>query len=128
MSNRIPTAPQPWPETEIFWTAANENKFMLQRCPDTGKAFFYPRTYSPFTGASPCEWFQASGRGVIYSFSILPRAQPPYCIAYVTLDEGPRILTNIVTDDYESLRIGQSVQVTFVESTDGQKVPMFEPA
>ena len=58
---------------------------------------------------------------------MLPRAQPPYCIAYVELAEGPIMLTNILTDDFDSLRIGQPVRVQFVPSADGQRVPMFVP-
>ncbi|SEG75019.1 Zn-ribbon domain-containing OB-fold protein [Marinobacterium lutimaris] len=128
MESRIPASPQPWPETERFWEAANQGRFMLQRCCDTGKAFFYPRAHSPFTGRNHCEWFEASGRGTLYSFSVLPRAKPPYCIAYVELEEGPIILTNIVGADFDRLEIGQPVKVTFVDSENGQKVPMFSPA
>lgn len=127
METRIPPSPQPWPETQDFWSAANEGRLLLKRCTTTGKAFHYPRAHSPFNGSAETEWFQASGDGVIYSYSVLPRAQPPYCIAYVKLEEGPIILTNVVTDDFDSLRIGQPVTVTFVASENGQKVPMFVP-
>lgn len=127
MESRTPASPQPWPETEAFWTAANEGRLLLKRCRETGKAFHYPRPFSPFNGSTDTEWFEASGLGTIYSFSVLPRAQPPYCIAYVTLTEGPTVLTNVVTQDFDSLAIGQAVQVTFVKSADGQMVPMFEP-
>jgi uncharacterized OB-fold protein len=124
--DRIPPSPQPWPETEPFWTAANDGRLLLKRCRDTGRAFFYPRDHSPFTGGDT-EWIEASGHGVIYSFSVLARAQPPYCLAYVTLAEGPIVLTNLITADFDSLYIGQPVTVTFVASQNGQKVPMFTP-
>lgn len=127
MEERIPLSPQIWPETAPYWAAANEGQLLLSRCLDTGRAYHYPRPHSPFTGSANTEWIQASGKGTVYSFSVLPRAQPPYCIAYVELAEGPIMLSNLLTDDFASLRIGQQVQVRFVASADGQRVPMFEP-
>ncbi|NQD58773.1 hypothetical protein HP546_25870 [Pseudomonas sp. CM25] len=127
METRIPAAPTPWPETEKFWAAAAEHKLLLKRCLVTNKAFFYPRNHSPFSGSPETEWFEASGKGTIYSYSILPKASPPYCIAYVELDEGPKVLTNIVTDKFENLEIGMAVTVTFVPSESGQLIPMFRP-
>ncbi|SBS29187.1 hypothetical protein MSP8887_01019 [Marinomonas spartinae] len=127
MSHRIPTSPQPWPETQTFWQAANEDKLMIQSCLDTGKAFFYPREHSPFSGRNHCEWFEASGKGVLYSYSVMTRATPAYCIAYVELEEGPIILTNLVADDFNQIKIGQSVTVVFIASENGQKVPVFTP-
>ena len=127
METRIPASPEPWPETEPFWAAANEGCLLLKRCRTTGKAFHYPRAHSPFTGQNDTEWFEASGEGTIYSYSVLPRAQPPYCIAYVTLAEGPTILTNVLAEDFDRLRIGLPVRVAFVPSENGQRVPMFVP-
>lgn len=127
MDPRKPVSPQPWPETAVFWEAANQNRLLLRRCLSTGKAYYYPRNHSPFTGRDNTEWMEASGEGVLYSFSVMPRAQPPYCIAYVVLAEGPIMLTNVLTDDFDSLRIGQPLRVRFEPSQDGQLVPMFEP-
>lgn len=127
MDIRTPPAPQPWPETAAYWAAANEGRLLLRRCLDTGRAYHYPRPHSPFTGSANTEWFEASGRGRIYSFSVLPRAEPPYCIAYVELDEGPVLLTNLLAEDFGALRVGQPVRVRFVPSADGQRVPMFTP-
>ena len=126
MENRTPTSPTPWPETQKFWAAAAEKRLLLKRCLVTNKAFFYPRNHSPFSGTPETEWFEASGKGTIYSFSVLPRATPPYCIAYVELLEGPKILTNVIADDFEKLEIGLPVTVTFVPSENGQLVPMFK--
>lgn len=126
MEMRTPASPKPWPETEPFWAAANDRCLLLKRCLQTGKAYYYPRVHSPFTGGDT-EWIESNGKGHIYSFSVLPRAQPPYCIAYVTLSEGPTLLTNVLTDDFDSLSIGQSVHVEFVQSDNGQLVPMFVP-
>lgn len=125
MDTRIPTSPQPWPETQEFWDNIRERRLMLQRCKATGKVFFYPRSQSPFTGQQDTEWVQASGKGKIYSFSVLPRAKPAYCLAYVTLAEGPTILSNIITANFDAIHIGQAVHLTFVESENGQLIPMF---
>lgn len=127
MQDRIPPSPQIWPETAAYWDAANEGRLLLRRCLDTGRAYHYPRPHSPFTGSDHTEWMQASGKGTVYSLSVLPRAQPPYCIAYVELAEGPIMLSNLLADDLAGLRIGQPVQVRFVASANGQMVPMFEP-
>jgi len=127
MNERTIPSPQPWPETRQYWDAANDGILLLKRCLDTGKVFHYPRAHSPFTGSANTEWCEVSGEGTIYSYSVLNRADPPYCIAYVTLAEGPTVLTNVVTDDFDSLRIGQPVRVEFVASENGQKVPVFRP-
>ncbi len=114
-------------ETAPFFEAAGRGVLMLKRCLETGKAFHYPRDHSPFTGG-PTEWFEATGKGTIYSCSVARRADPPYCIAYVTLDEGPIILSNILADDLSSVSIGQRVAAVFPEGPDGRKMPFFVPA
>ncbi|SVC52561.1 uncharacterized protein METZ01_LOCUS305415, partial [marine metagenome] len=75
-------------EYEEFWTNVNEGKLLLPRCKDTDQLFWYPRKISPFTLSGNIEWVQASGKGVIYTFSVMRRAEPEYVIAYVRLDEG----------------------------------------
>lgn len=107
-----------------FWEAATDGKLLLKRCVDTGKCFYYPRELSPFTGGET-EWVEASGRGTIYSCSVSYRAQPPYCIAYVQLDEGPLMLTNIVAEPLEQIAIGQRVKVVFREDSNGRHLPFF---
>jgi hypothetical protein len=71
---------------------------------------------------------ESAGKGAIYSLSTMRRgAGAPFTLAYVTLDEGPAVLTNIATDDHDALRIGQRVAVNFVPSDGGPPVPMFMP-
>ena len=121
-------APQPNTETQAYWDAAKDGKLLIQKCNDTGKLFCYPRARSPFTLSDNVDWVEAKGTGKIYSFSVMKRAKIPYAIAYVTLDEGVTMMTNIVDTDLDSLAIGQTVKVTFKPTEDGPPVPMFTPA
>lgn len=123
---KIP-APTPSPETEAFWNAAQEGKLLLRKCLACGEVHYYPRTICPFCFSDRTEWRPASGRGTLYSFSIMRRAPEPYCIAYVTLEEGPTMMTNIVGCDFDKLHIGQKLRVVFVPSDGGPPVPMFTP-
>jgi uncharacterized protein len=97
-------------------------------CAACGKAHWYPRAVCPFCDSEKIEWRPASGRGTIYTFSVMRRVKEPYAIAHVTLAEGPTMLTNIVDCDLDRLRIGQAVALVFKESENGQPVPMFAPA
>ena len=123
----MPPAPEVNEETAAYWDATNHGRLLLRRCKSTGKAFHPPRTLSPFTGLNDTDWIEASGRGVVYSFSVSSRQGPPHCIAYVTLQEGPTLLSCLVDCDPAAVFIGQPVHVVFVASSTGQRVPMFTP-
>jgi uncharacterized OB-fold protein len=125
---RIIPSPPISVEHDQYWAAANEGVLLLPRCQDTGKFFWYPRKISPFTLSQNVEWIPASGKGVIYTYSIMRRADPPYAIAYVTLEEGVTMMTNIVDCDFDAISIGQAVEVVFRDTEDDQKVPVFKPA
>jgi uncharacterized OB-fold protein len=71
------------------------------------------------------DWKQASGRGSIHSFSVVHRKDASYVIAYVTLEEGVTVFTNIVDSDAAAVAIGAPVEVVFEPSRTGQKVPVF---
>ncbi len=115
------------PETKPFWDGCNAGKLVLPRCKDTGKFIWYPRAISPFT-FGPVEWVEVSGKGKIYSLSVMKRGEAPYAMAYVTLDEGTTMMTNIVDCDLDSLEIGQTVSVKFVPTDGGPPMPFFTPA
>ena len=116
------------PETKPFFDGCAAGKLVLPRCKDTGKFIWYPRGISPFT-FGPVEWVEVSGKGTIYTFSVMQRADPPYAIAYVELAEGPRMMTNIVDCDLATLKIGQPVTLKFIQSEGGgPKLPFFAPA
>ena len=101
---------------------------MLRRCTACGKAHWYPRAICPHCMSDKTEWVEASGRGKIYTFSVMRRAPEPYAIGYVTLEEGPSMLTNFVDCDFDKLKIGQSVKLKFMPTEGGPPVPMFAPA
>jgi uncharacterized protein len=125
-ARKIP-APVVTSETEGFWSAAREGRFVVPTCTACGKAHWYPRAVCPFCSSGKVEWRDASGRGAIYTFSVMRRAKEPYAIAYVTLAEGPTMMTNIVDCDFDGLRIGQAVSVVFKDTEGGPPVPMFRP-
>ena len=126
-TQRIFPAPPESIEHKEFWANVNEGKLLLPRCKDTEQFFWYPRKISPFTLSDNVEWVQASGKGVIYTFSVMRRAEPQYVIAYVRLDEGVTMMTNIVECDPDLLAIGQPVELLMQESENGQKIPVFKP-
>jgi uncharacterized protein len=127
VARKIP-APIVTVESAPFWNAARQGRFVVPTCAACGKAHWYPRAICPFCGAENIEWRAASGQGTIYSFSVMRRAKEPYAIAYVTLAEGPTMLTNIVDCDFDALHIGQSVRVAFGETENGPPVPLFRPS
>jgi len=115
-------------ESKSFFDAAREGRFLIPVCTACGKAHWYPRAICPFCASDKVEWRNGSGKGTIYSFSVMRRVKEPYAIAHVTLDEGPTMLTNIVDCDFDTVHIGQPVTVVFQESDGGPPVPMFTPA
>lgn len=125
---RVIASPTPNTETQRFWDAAKEGKLLIMRCKDTNQVYFYPRARSPFTLSNNVEWVESKGTGEIYTFSVMERAKIPYTIAYVRLDEGVTMMTNIVDTDFANIKVGQRVKVVFKPSEDGTPVPMFTPA
>jgi uncharacterized protein len=118
-----------------YWNGARENKLMIQRERSTGRCFLYSRRLVPGVDDAQVEWIQASGKGTIYSFTVAHapagpafKADVPYVVASIELEEGARILTNIVTDRPDALRIGQPVQVFFDKVSDELTIPKFRPA
>ncbi len=110
---------------EPYWAAAREGRLLLKHCRACAKAHYYPRPLCPFCLSADTEWLEAGGDGTIYSWSVERRATPPYAIAFVTLPEGPTLLTAIVDCDLDALAIGQAVKLDF-ETRDEQPVPVFK--
>ena len=124
---KIP-APPANPETKAFWEAASRGTLLIKRCTSCGQSHYYPRALCPFCGGAATEWQPTSGAGTIYSYSVMRRAEVPYAIAYVTLDEGVTMMTNLVDCDFDTLRIGQRVRLVFKPTDGAPPVPTFTPA
>jgi uncharacterized OB-fold protein len=102
---------------------------MIGKCSACGAVHYYPRAICPFCFSDKTQLQQASGNGTIYTYSVMRRGAPvPYAIAYVTLAEGPTMMTNIVDCDLDKIRIGQQVRLVFKPTDVGPPVPMFTPA
>ena len=121
---KIP-APPANPETKAFWEAASQGKLLIKRCASCAAVHYYPRALCPFCGSDATEWQAASGTGTLYSYSVMRRAEVPYAIAYVTLDEGVTMMTNLVDCDFNALGIGHRVKVVFKPTDGGPPVPTF---
>jgi len=126
MARKIPS-PVVTVEAEAFWNAARQGRFMLPVCAACGRAHWYPRAICPFCASDEITWRAASGKATIHTFSVMRRVKEPYAIAYVTLAEGPTMLTNIVDCDFDKLAVGQAVAVVFAATENGPPVPMFKP-
>ena len=99
------------PETAHFWEQTAKGRLMIKRCTACGEAHYFPRSICPFCFSDKTVWEVSSGEGEIYTFSLMRKsATGPYAIGYVTLKEGPSLLTNFVDCDREKLKIGQKVK------------------
>jgi len=126
-------APIPDPETEPYWQAVNEGRLTVQRCTVCGKSQLYPR-WRCLRCRGQVEWVEATGGGTVYSFTVIRqnfsrsfRHLIPYVVALVDLDEGPRLMTNLVGVDPDDVRIGMRVRVKFEQVSEEASVPLFEP-
>ncbi len=127
--------PKPTPETKPFWDAAKQRKLIIQRCTDCQQRYFYPRPFCPRCLSSNVEWTPVSGRGRLHTFVINhrpPRNHPvpaPFIIGIVELEEGPRLMTQIVgvEPDPALVRCDLPVEVVFEDITDEITLPKFRP-
>ena len=126
---------KPTPDTEHYWAAAKNHELALQECQDCQRYFFYPRSQCPFCLGSDVPWRTASGRGTLYSYVIIHQPAPgfeadgAYVVAIVELEEGPRMMANIVgvEADPANLELDMPVRVVFTEQ-GSLVVPNFQPA
>lgn len=125
--------PQASPETQPFWDGCAAGVLRLQRCQPCQEFYFPPRPFCPQCLSTDVQWQDASGRGTLHTYIINHRPAPgfeaPYAIAVVQLEEGPRMMSNIVNIDNtpEKLELDMALQVTF-EPRGEMMLPVFEPA
>lgn len=126
-ARKIP-APLINPENQPYFDAAARGELLVGKCHGCGEYHFYPRVLCPHCFSDHTEWVVSRGTGTLYTYSTLHRGAPePYTIAYVTLDEGVTMMTNLVDCDVTTLAIGQPVRVVFKDAEGGVKIPMFTP-
>jgi uncharacterized OB-fold protein len=138
MADKRHTGPLPiaQPESEFYWQKAKERELWLRQCRECGTIYFYPRDICPACFSRSTTWIRSSGRGTLYSFSIVHRAPAPifrdgvpYVVAIVELEGGARLPTNLVgiEPDPAKIRVGMAVEVVFEEVADGFVLPRFRP-
>lgn len=122
-------------ESKGFWEACQRRELYVQRCRACGALRHYPRALCPPCLSEQIDWVRCSGRGVVYTFTITYQNQAagfrdalPYVLASVELEEGVRMLTNIVDCAPQDVRIDMPVEVVFDEVTPDVVLPRFKPA
>ncbi len=132
----IPAKPVPVvnPWARPFWEAALNEKLIIQQCKDCEKYVFYPRIACPHCFSDNMEWIEASGKGTVYSYTVVENNAPsafkndmPYVVAVVQLEEGVRMLSNIVECEPQEVTCDMPVQVTFEKLNDEFTLPKFRP-
>lgn len=128
--------PMPVPDADSgpYWQGANEGRFLFQRCATCRKAQFYPRSLCSHCQSRELNWEESKGRGKVASFSVVHRApipafkaDSPYVVALIDLEEGFRFMCNVIRCDPQSVRIGDPVRIVY-ETRPGsyQKIPQAE--
>ena len=129
---------RPLPETRNaggkFWIAAAEGTLLIPKCNACERTFWHPRPRCPHCGSDRVDWIRGSGKGTVHTFTVVRQAgdpyfktRLPYAVAMVELDEGPRIMSNVVECPVDTLKIGMRVEVVFEPAGEGMAIPMFRP-
>ncbi|TAK55914.1 MAG: Zn-ribbon domain-containing OB-fold protein [Gammaproteobacteria bacterium] len=131
-----PSKPQPLLATEgdrVYWSGVREHRLLVTRCRNCGHTS-HPRVACACAVPAP-EWVEASGLGSVYTFIVYHRAyhpafaaETPYNVAWVQLEEGPLLMTNIIGCELADIRIGMPVRVVYDEEANGMILPRFAPA
>ena len=132
MANRpLPTLREA--DTRPFWEATKQHELRYQVCDDCGGIVFYPRRHCPHCMSMKLSWKTSRGEGTVYTYTVIRqighpafRELAPYVVAWIDLDEGFRMLSNVVGVDVDNVHIGQRVRVTW-EDQDGVSLPLFTP-
>jgi len=129
----LPTLSEP--DTRPFWEATKQHELRYQVCDDCGGVVFFPRRHCPHCMGFNLSWKTSKGEGMIYTYTVIRqighpafRERAPYVVAWIDLDEGFRMLSNVVVEngDVEKIEIGQRVRVTW-EDHDDISLPLFTP-
>lgn len=118
-----------------FWDGLKAHELRLQKCEACGTLRYSPAEICPRCGEAACAWTPVSGRGTVYAYTVIHRgptpahqAEAPYVIAHVELEEGPRVISNLVGCPPGEVRIGMPVEVVFEDVCDDWTLFKFTPA
>jgi uncharacterized OB-fold protein len=127
--------PAPDLETVPFWDAAREGRLLVKHCNACGRNHYYPRPFCPTCWSDDVEWLEASGRATLYTWSVVHTNElppfperVPYVAAVVDLEEGPRMMTNVVDCEFDDLEVGMPLQAVFHPASDEWTIVQFRPA
>ena len=130
----VPPMPDDSAASAPFWDATRTPRLVIQRCDDCAAFVWYPRAVCPRCLSGELTWTEAAGAGIVYSVSVHYRSPAPeladavpYAVALIDLDEGPRMLSNIVQCDPEAIRIGDRVRAAWLPLPDGRHLLQFAP-
>jgi uncharacterized protein len=134
----VPEWAKPLPQldnvNEEYWKAAREGRLLIQECTKCGNRQWYPRALCTQCGAEP-QWLEASGRGTIHTYTVVRqqgipafKAELPYVVAMVELEEGPLIFGSLPGVDPDAVSIGVPVEVYFLAAADDTGIPCWRPA
>ncbi len=125
--------PQPTPWSKPFWDGCKKRKLLIQQCKSCKKYIFYPKLFCPFCLSPDLAWAEATGRGKIYSYTIVHSYQPsefsedvPYVVAVIELDEGVQMMSNIVDCKPDEIRCDMKVEVVFDKINEKFSLPKFK--
>jgi uncharacterized OB-fold protein len=133
MTESLRPLPVPTPETQHFWDGTRVGELRLQQCNDCQHTYFPPRPFCPECSSRNVQIVVASGRATLESYVISHRPHKaftgPYAIALVALEEGPRMMSNIVGCEQtpEALQLDMPLQVTFEDAGADIHLPLFTP-
>jgi hypothetical protein len=135
MSEYRKPLPEITTESRPFWEGCKRHELLVQRCRGCGALQHYPRGICASCWGTDLEWRRSSGRGTVHTYTVTHRSQArgfreelPYVLAYVELDEGVQLVTNIVGCAPDRVAIGMPVEVTFEDVTPQISIPRFRPA
>jgi uncharacterized OB-fold protein len=121
-------------ESEPFWAATKQRLFLIRHCTTCGRNHFYPRHYCPYCWSEACEWRPASGKGRIYSYTVIHhndmppfKDMLPYIVALIDLDEGVRVTANLIECTPDVVHVGLPVEVIYEHLNDDIALPQFRP-
>jgi len=126
--------PTPTPETQHYWDGAKQGELRLQTCNSCNHTYFPPRPFCPECSSRDVKVVKATGKGRLFSYIInhlpTPGFKPPFAVAVVELEEGPRMMSNILECEQtpEALQLDMPLEVTFVKESDDITLPQFKPA